>query len=173
VAVRKEITVQHDFSQEEIAEAVKATLLLLGGCEERSPLTFESDICTTWIEWPGFRLAVDVTGEGILKIASESKVPWALFDWGANREKIKIFIDSLKHTFLISGLAKSKPEAYSSFISDESTHIRSSSPGHNFFTIFNFFLLVFLLMVVLSALGVCIVLFIIIAVFLGVSLSAA
>lgn len=141
MAVRKEITIQHGFSQEEITDAVKATLLLLGGCEERSPLIFESDICASWIEWPGFRLTVDVTREGIIKIASESKVPWALFDWGVNREKIKKFVDSLKHTLLISGLDKSKPEAYSSFMLNKSTHIE----GRSFSEVVLPFILIFVL----------------------------
>jgi hypothetical protein len=44
MTVRKEAPVQHGFSQEEIAEAVRATLLLLWGCEEPCPGTFESDV---------------------------------------------------------------------------------------------------------------------------------
>lgn len=171
MAVRKEVTVQHGFSQEEITDAVKATLLLLGGCEERSPLIFESDICVTLLEWPGFRLTVDVTRENIIKIASESKVPWALVDSGVNREKIKKFIDSLKHTFLISGLAKSKPEAYSSFMSDKSTHIKSRS----FSEIFLPFILIIVLtvaVILILAVGVIFVL-IVVLLFLGVLLSAA
>jgi hypothetical protein len=169
VAVRKEITVQHGFSQEEIAEAVKATLLLLGGCEERSPLVFESDVCASWIEWPGFRLTVDVTQEGILEIASESKVPWALSDWGTNREKIKKFIDALKHTFLISGLAKSKPEAYSSFMSDKSTHIENRSFSEIFLP---FILIIVIVPCVVGIIAVVVLLVLIAALlFLGVLLS--
>jgi len=135
MGVRKEVTVQHGFSQEEIAEAVKATLLLLWGYEEPRPGTFESDVGTTWMSW-GERFTVDVTREGVIKIVSESKIPTTLFDFGKNRENLKSFLNRLKYTFSSSGFAESKPKAYSSFTSDESTHVRSSSPGENILSLF-------------------------------------
>ncbi|MEE8641120.1 MAG: hypothetical protein V3T41_12000 [bacterium] len=131
MTVRKEVTVQHGFSREEIAEAVTATLLLLWGYKEPSPGTFESDICINLIKWPGDRFTVDITREGIIKIVSESKSRLQLFDFGNNRENIKKFLDALKYTFSTSGLAKSKREGYSSFMSNESTHIKSRSSAEN------------------------------------------
>ncbi len=143
MAVRKEVTVQHGFSQEEIAEAVKATLLRSWGYEELSPGTFESDIGWTWGSW-GEWFTVDITREGIIKIASKSKVPTTLFDFGKNQKNLKRFLNALKRTFSTSGQAKSKPEAYTSFISDERTHIRSPTPGEN---MLSFFLMVIFLFV--------------------------
>jgi hypothetical protein len=126
MAVRKEFTVQHGFSQEEIAEAVKATLLLLWGYDETSPGLFASDIGITWVSW-GERFTVDINREGIMEIVSECSFPLQVWDWGKNRENLKIFLNGLKDTFSTSGLAKSNPEAYSSFMSNESTHIKSRS----------------------------------------------
>ena len=169
MTVRKEVTVQHGFSQEEIAEAVKATLLLLWGYEELSPGTFETGIGVTLASW-GERFTVDITREGIIKIASKSKVPTTLFDWGKSRENLKSFLNGLKHTFSTTGLAKSKPEAYSSFISNESTHIRSSTPGEN---ILSMFLLIFLIMIIMLILagGVALV-FVVVLLFLIIFLLA-
>jgi len=175
VTVRKEIIIQHEFSQEEIAEAVKATLHALGGCEESSPFVFESDICTLWTEWPGFWLTVDVTREGIIEITSESKARWALFDFGVNREKIKKFVDSLKNTLSYGGLAKSKPEAYSSFMLHRSTHIEPRSFSE---IVLPFVIISFVLVIsvpIVFGIIIVVVLLVLIAalLFLGVLLSAA
>jgi hypothetical protein len=170
MAVRKEITVQHEFSQEEIAVAVRNTLLLLWGYEERSPGVFESDIGTTWASW-GERFTVDITGEGTIRIVSEPKVSITLFDYGKNQENVKRFLNALKHTFSTSGLAESKPGAYTSFMSDKSTRIRSVSPDANFLAVF---LMIFFIMVVMLILGVFVLLIVLVlAMFLGVLLSAA
>jgi hypothetical protein len=150
MGVRKEVTVQHGFSREEIGEAVKATLLLLWGYEEPSPGTFKSDIRWTWSE-SGKWFTVDITREGIIKIASESKLRTQLVDLtDSNRENIKEFLNALKRTFSRTGLAKSKPEAYASFISDESTHIRSSTPGE---IVTRFLLFGFLIMIIMLILA--------------------
>jgi hypothetical protein len=149
MGVRKEVTVQHGFSQEEIAEAVRSTLLSLWGYEERSPGGFESDIGTTWQSW-GERFKVDITREGIIKAVSESKVPTTLFDFGKNRENLKSFLNRLRYTFSSSGFAESKPEAYSSFMSNESTHVRSSSPGENILSMFLLFFLILIIMLILA-----------------------
>jgi len=99
----------------------------------------------------GERFTVDVTREGIIKIASKSKVPTTLFDFGKNQENLKSFLNRLKYTFSTSGLAKSKPEAYASFVSNESTHIRSSTPGENILSLF--VMMIFLFVSITLVLG--------------------
>ena len=126
MAIRKEVTVQHGFSQEEITEAVRATLLSLWGCEEKAPAVFESDIGFSLYSG-GERFTVDIAEEGVIKIASESKLPTTLVDWGKNQGNITKFLGALKETLKASGLAESKREAYSSLIAAESTQIRDAS----------------------------------------------
>lgn len=113
--------VKHGFSREDIAEAVKATLLLLWGYEEPSPGTFESDVGVRSLSSGGERFAVDITQEGIIQIVSESKAPnrfWPAFVYdNKNRQNVKDFLNALKFSVSTSGLAKSKPEAYSLLLS--------------------------------------------------------
>lgn len=113
--------VKHGFSQEEIAEAVKATLLLLWGYEEPCPGTFESDVgISSWTSG-GERFTVDITREGIIKIVSESKAPNRFFPAfvydNRNKQNVKDFLNALKFSVSTSGLAKAKPEAYSLLLS--------------------------------------------------------
>ena len=119
MAIRKEVTVKHGFSREEITEVVKATLALLWGYEETSPGIFESNIRAVCLD-PVWLFTVDVSADGIINVASERKVPFTPFQ-SAEREHhrkiIKRFFDSLKHTCSTTGLAKSKPEAYGKLIS--------------------------------------------------------
>lgn len=126
MTIRKEATVQHGFSQEEIAEAARAALKSLWGCEEKSPAVFESDIGFSLNSW-GERFTVDLAEEGVIKIASESKLPTTLVDWGKNQGNITKFLDALKGSLTASGLAESKREAYSSLIAAESAQIRDAS----------------------------------------------
>ena len=116
MAVRKELTIPHGFSQEEITKAVKETLRLLWGYEEYPPGLFYSIINMTFQSW-GERVTVDVRKEGIIKIVSESKVSTTVFDWGKNDENLQKVAKGLKYVLSTSGLAESNPEAYSKFSS--------------------------------------------------------
>jgi hypothetical protein len=126
MTVRKEATIQHGFSQEEIAEAARATLESLWGCEEKAPAFFESDIGFTLNSF-GERFTVDIAEEGVINIASESKLPTTLVDWGKNEGNITKFLGALKSTLTAGGLAQSKPEAYSSLVAAENTQVRDAS----------------------------------------------
>jgi hypothetical protein len=128
MAIRKEATVQHGFSQEEITEAVKATLESLWGCRKKAPGVFESDVGFSLVSW-GERVTVDVRKEGIVEIASESKLPTTLVDWGKNLENLSKVLDGLKDALSASGLAEAKPEAYELFLSNEPINIGRSSTG--------------------------------------------
>ncbi len=113
--------VHHGFSQEEIAEAVGNALLTLWGYEERSPGTYEAAIGGAALTTGGERFSVDIAEEGLIKIYSESNPPnrlWpgAVYD-NKNRQNVKDFLLALKLSLVASGLAKSKPEAYSLLLS--------------------------------------------------------
>ena len=128
MGVKAGTTIRHLFTREEIEEAVKAALLLLGGCYEISPRVYRSDIGMTYWSW-GERVTVDVSAEGIMKIASESTFSPTLIDYGKNKENVSKVLNGLKYAFMTSGLAKSNPEAYSAFLSDENANISSPSSG--------------------------------------------
>jgi hypothetical protein len=126
MTVRKEATIQHGFSQEEAAEAVRATLESLWGCEEKAPGVLESDIGMTLWSF-GTLLTVDLTEAGVIKIASETKLPTALVDFGTNQGNINKFLGALKENLTASGLAESKAEAFSSLAAAENTEVRDAS----------------------------------------------
>jgi hypothetical protein len=154
MAIRKELTVQHGFSQEEIAKAVKAALESLWGCEEKSPAFFESDIGMTLWSF-GMLFTVDLTETRVIKIASETKLPTALVDFGTNQGNINKFLNALKETLAASGLAESKPEVYSSLFAAENTQVRDASSRKEGFSVI---LLVAIIAAVLIVIAVgCIV----------------
>ena len=125
MGVTVKATVRHGFSQEEIAEAVRATLTSLWGVGEPDPGIFESNIAAS-LSGSGERVTVDITEEGKIRIVSETVLPVPLYDGGKNEGNIKRFLDALKRTLAANGLAESKPEAYASFLSEEDTYIGSS-----------------------------------------------
>ena len=164
MAIRKEATVQHGFSQEEITEAVKATLEKLWGYEEKAPAFFESDIGMTLWSF-GTLLTVDLTEAGVMKIASETKLPTALVDFGTNQGNINKFLNAFKETLAASRLAESKPEAYSSFATAENAEVRDASSRREGFSVI---LLVAIIAAVLVVIAIaCIVVYLAAAIFLG------
>ena len=126
MAIRKEAAVQHGFTQDEITAAVKATLESLWGCAEKAPALFESDIGMTLWSF-GTLLTVDLTETGIIKVASETKLPTALVDFGTNQGNINKFLGALKENLAAGGLAESNPEAVSSLATAESVEVRDAS----------------------------------------------
>ncbi|MGD8719867.1 MAG: hypothetical protein PVH29_13735 [Candidatus Zixiibacteriota bacterium] len=126
MAIRKEATIEHGFTQDEITAAVKATLEKLWGCQEKEPALFESDIGMSLNSF-GEVFTVDLTEAGAIKIASETKLPTALTDWGKNQGNIDKFLAALKETLAASGLAESKAEAYASLAEAGTTQVRDAS----------------------------------------------
>jgi hypothetical protein len=164
MAIRKEATVRHGFSQEEIAGAVRATLESLWGCEEKSPAFFESDIGMTLWSF-GALFNVDLTEAGVIKIASETKLPTALVDFGTNRGNINKFLNALKETLAAGGLAESKPEAYSSLAAAGNAEVRdASSRGEGYSVIL---LVAFIAAVLVVVAIACIVIYLAAAIFIG------
>ena len=164
MAIRKETTIQHGFSQAEITEAVKAALESLWGCREKAPAFFESDIGMTLWSF-GTLFTVDLTEPGVIKIASETKLPTALVDFGTNQGNINKFLDALKETLAAGGLAESKAEAFSSLVAAGSTQVRdASSRREGYSTILLIGLIAAVLIVIAIA---CIVAYLAAAVFLA------
>lgn len=71
MAIVVKTTVIHGFSQEEIAEAVKATHSSLWGFTQPSAAIFETDI-GSGLRSSGERFTVDITEEGTVKIVSKT-----------------------------------------------------------------------------------------------------
>jgi len=164
MAIRKELTIEHGFSQEEITEAVKATLEALWGCEEKAPAFFESDIGMTLWSF-GTLFTVDLTEAGAIKIASETKLPTALVDFGTNQGNINKFLGALKEKLAASGLAESKAEAFSSAFGAENTQVRDASSRREGFSVI---LLVAIIAAVLVVIAIaCIVIYLAGAIFIG------
>ena len=157
MGVTVKATVQHGFSQEEIAEAVKATLSSLWGFTQPHPAIFESDIGMSFSS-VGERFTIDITEEGTIKTISKTLLPTAVTDGGKNRRNIIDFLNALKQTLSTSGLAASKPEAYSSFISGENTYIGSPPPtGKAFLSVLLASVVMFCLLIFLFIGVVCLV----------------
>lgn len=164
MAIRKEATVQHGFTQDEITEAVKATLESLWGFQEKAPGVLESDIGMTLWSF-GTLFTVDLTEAGVIKVASETKMPTALVDFGTNQGNINKFLNALKETLAASGLAESKPEAFSSLAAAEGAEVRDASSRKEGFSVI---LLVAIIAAVLVVIAIaCIVIYLAAAIFLG------
>ena len=164
MAIRKEATVQHGFTQEEIAEAVRATLESLWGYQEKAPAFFESDIGMTLWSF-GTLFTVDLTEAGVIKVASETKMPTALVDFGTNQGNINKFLNALKEALAASGLAESKREAFSSLAAAEGAEVRDASSRKEGFSVI---LLVAIIAAVLVVIAIaCIVIYLAAAIFLG------
>ncbi len=164
MAIRKEATVKHGFSRDEITAAVKAALESLWGYQEKAPAVFESDIGMTLWSF-GTLLTVDLTEAGVIKIASGTKLPTALVDFGTNRGNINKFLGALKETLAASGLAESKAEAFSSLAAAENAQVRDASSRREGISVILLVAIIAAVLVVI-AMG-CIVIYLAAAIFLG------
>jgi hypothetical protein len=164
VAIRKELTIEHGFSQAEITGAVKTTLQSLWGGKESSPGVFTSDIGMTLWSF-GTLFTVDLAEAGVIKIASETKLPTALVDFGTNRGNIDKFLRALKETLAANGLADAKPEAYSLLAAAGNAQVRDASSRREGISVI---LLVAIIAAVLVGIAIaCIVVYLAGAIFIG------
>ena len=135
MAARLEAIVKHGFSQEEIAKVVEETLLfLLMDYRQSSPGIFEAAGFESKVYFPipmtlhPNTLIVDVTGEGIIEIASEPKRKTVMgVPQKGNPKEIIKFLTALKRELSESELAKSKPEAYSEFLAAAGSDVKTAS----------------------------------------------